>query len=62
MDVKNMPFCDECEKYIEFTIINCSEHLLHRILVTCNIVKTILRRLMLEKEDALLVVGQLNIN
>ena len=29
-------FCDECEKYIEFTNNKCSHHLSHRILVTCN--------------------------
>ena len=32
----NLPYCDECEKNIEFVYNKCSNHLSHRILVTCN--------------------------
>ena len=31
-----LPYCDECEKYIEFVDNNCSNHRSHRLLVTCN--------------------------
>ena len=32
----NLPYCDECEKYIEFVDGVCSNHRSHRLLVTCN--------------------------
>ena len=32
----NLPYCDECEKYIEFADNKCSYHRSHRLLVTCN--------------------------
>ena len=32
----NLPYCDECEKYIEFVDNKCSNHQSHRLLVTCN--------------------------
>ena len=32
----NIPYCDECEKYIEFVDGVCSNHRSHRFLVTCN--------------------------
>ena len=35
-----LPYCVECENYLEFTDNNCSQHLLHRILVTCNCIQT----------------------
>ena len=31
-----LPYCDECEKYREFTIIICSHHRFYGILVACN--------------------------
>ena len=31
-----LPYCDECEKYIEFVDNKCSNHRSHRLLVTCN--------------------------
>ena len=32
----NLPFCDECEKYVEFVDNKCSNHQAHRLLITCN--------------------------
>ena len=32
----NLPYCDECKKYIEFVDGVCSNYRLHRLLVTCN--------------------------
>ena len=32
----NLPFCDECKKYIEFVDGVCSNYQSHRLLVTCN--------------------------
>ena len=32
----NLPYCNECEKYIEFVDNKCSNHQSHRLLVTCN--------------------------
>ena len=32
----NLPYCDECEKYIEFVDGVCSNHRSHRLLVTGN--------------------------
>ena len=32
----NLPYCDECEKYIEFVDDVCSNQRSHRLLVTCN--------------------------
>ena len=32
----NVPYCDECKKYIEFVDGICSIHQSHRLLVTCN--------------------------
>ena len=32
----NLPYCDECKKYIEFVDGVCSNHRSHRLLVTCN--------------------------
>ena len=32
----NLPYCDECKKYIEFVDNKCSNHRSHRLLVTCN--------------------------
>ena len=32
----NLPYCDECEKYIEFKDNKCSNYQSHRLLVTCN--------------------------
>ena len=32
----NLPYCDECEKYIEFVNNKCSNYQSHRLLVTCN--------------------------
>ena len=32
----NLPYCDQCEKYIEFVDKKCSNHRSHRILVTFN--------------------------
>ena len=31
-----LPYCDECEKYIEFVDNKCSNYRSHRLLVTCN--------------------------
>ena len=31
-----LPYCDECEKYIEFVDNKCSIYWSHRLLVTCN--------------------------
>ena len=31
-----LPYCDECEKYIEFVDNKCSNYRRHRFLVTCN--------------------------
>ena len=31
-----LPYCDECEKYREFTNSICSHHQSHGFLVTCN--------------------------
>ena len=31
----NLPYCDECEKYIEFVDNKCSNYRSHRLLVTC---------------------------
>ena len=33
---KNLSYCDECEKYIEFVDNKCSHHRSHRLLITCN--------------------------
>ena len=32
----NLPFCDDCEKYIQFVDNKCSNYRSHRLLVTCN--------------------------
>ena len=32
----NLPYCDECEKYIKFVDNRCSNYQSHRLLVTCN--------------------------
>ena len=32
----NLPYCDECKKYIEFVDGVCSNHQSHKLLVTCN--------------------------
>ena len=32
----NLPYCDECEKYIEFVDNKCSNYRSHRLLLTCN--------------------------
>ena len=32
----NLPYCDECEKYIKFIDGVCSSYQSHRLLVTCN--------------------------
>ena len=32
----NLPYCDECKKYIEFVDGVCSSYQSHRLLVTCN--------------------------
>ena len=32
----NLPYCDECEKYIEFVDGVCSNYRSHRLLITCN--------------------------
>ena len=32
----NLPYCDECEKYIEFVDNICSNHRSHRTVVRCN--------------------------
>ena len=32
----NLPYCDECEKYIEFVDNKCSNYRSHRLLITCN--------------------------
>ena len=32
----NLPYCDECEKYIEFVYNKCSNHRSQRLLITCN--------------------------
>ena len=32
----NLPYCDECENYIEFVDDVCSNQRSHRLLVTCN--------------------------
>ena len=32
----NLPYCDECKKYIEFVDGVCSNYQSHRLLVTCN--------------------------
>ena len=31
-----LPYCDESKEYIEFTNNKCSQHLSHRVLVTCK--------------------------
>ena len=32
----NLPYCDECEKYIKFVDNKCSSYQSHKLLVTCN--------------------------
>ena len=32
----NLPYCDECKKYIEFVGGVCSNYQSHKLLVTCN--------------------------
>ena len=32
----NLPYCDECEKYIKFIDNKCSNYHSHKLLVTCN--------------------------
>ena len=32
----NLPYCDECKKYIEFVGGVCSNYRSHKLLVTCN--------------------------
>ena len=32
----NLPYCDECKKYIKFVDGVCSNYQSHRLLVTCN--------------------------
>ena len=32
----NLPYCDECEEYIEFVNNKCYNYQSHRLLVTCN--------------------------
>ena len=32
----NLPYCDECKKYIEFVEGVCSNYQSHKLLVTCN--------------------------
>ncbi len=32
----NLPYCDECKKYIEFVDGVCSNYRSHKLLVTCN--------------------------
>ena len=32
----NLPYCDECKKYIEFVDNKCSNYRLHKLLVTRN--------------------------
>ena len=32
----NLPYCEECEKYIDFVDNKCSNYQAHRILLTCN--------------------------
>ena len=32
----NLPYCDECEKYIEFVDSVCSNYRSHKLLLTCN--------------------------
>ena len=32
----NLPYCDECKKYIEFVDNKCSNYRSHKLLVTCN--------------------------
>ena len=32
----NLPYCDECKKYIEFVDNKCSNHRSDRLLLTCN--------------------------
>ena len=32
----NLPFCDECKKYLEFVDNKCSNYRSHKLLVTCN--------------------------
>ena len=32
----NLPYCEECEKYIEFVDNKCSTYQAHRLLLTCN--------------------------
>ena len=47
-----LPYCDECEKYIEFVDNKCSNYRSRRLVVTFNyliIVKTILKRLVIDK-------------
>ena len=31
-----LPYCDECEKFIEFVDNKCSNYRSHRLLVVCN--------------------------
>ena len=45
----NLLYCDECEKYIEFVDGVCSNYQSHKLLVTCIIVKKILKHSMIEK-------------
>ena len=32
----NLPYCDECKKYIEFVDDKCSNYRSHKLLITCN--------------------------
>ena len=32
----NLPYCEECEKYIEFVDNKCTNYQSHRLLLTCN--------------------------
>ena len=36
----NLPYCDECEKYIDIVDNKCSNHRSHRLLITCNYCQT----------------------
>ena len=39
----NLPYCDEFKKYIEFVDGVCSNHQLHKLLVTCNYCQNIFK-------------------
>ena len=57
-----LPYCDECNKYMEFTNNVCSQHLSHRFLVTFIFYQNDFETFITKSSKVLFVVGQLNVN